>query len=601
LDRAADPRWCFPRAYVCLDAQTDLLDRNVNESRHQEKWILWLMVGVLLLSTALIWHDLGAREVLGRDENATITKLDQPNLKATLVATSIKVTGQPGNMQPLYFLLQYLFWPLVRRSAFMLRYLPSAFGLLGVVLTYKLGEALVNREVGLVGALLSALLPLHVRYAQIARPYSLLALLSLASACFLVRGLTTSRPLHWVGFVLTAVLNFYTHYNSLFVLAAEGLCAGIIWLATVVVVWKKRQPAHLLVGPVVGFVTVGILCMPGLLRLLRLPWVELGTGIEPGTGVMVELTVPFFRHFMYMTGLKTIQVQNLFFGLVLLGLLAVLYRRGWQAALFAVVWLAVPFVALALMPVPRPFEERYVIFVMPVALLLIAQGVVTVGEVLGHLVRRWNIRGAPWAVTAALSIGLALLLLAPLREYYGNNRSADRLDQTLIVVERHARSGDVIVISPRFFLRPLSVEGVDALYLTEHLSPAELNNLASSYQRIWLLCSSYLPPIELQEPADQWLQSHLDQLVRVPIKAINTLAFGSVASTDAEANLQHRIPVLEDLAQRSAGKYEAWLRHDLLADAYLALGELHASHGEPALAEEYKNRAEEVRAAAPPP
>jgi hypothetical protein len=559
------------------------------------------MVGVLLVSTALIWHELGAREVLGRDENATITKLDQPNLKATLVATSIKVTGQAGNMQPLYFLLQYLFWPLVRRSAFMLRYLPSAFGLLGVVLTYKLGEALVNREVGLVGAILTTLLPLHVRYAQIARPYSLLALLSLASAYFLMRGLTTNRPLHWVGFVLTAMLNFYTHYNALFVLAAEGLYTSIIWLATAVAAWRKRQPAQLLVGPVVSFAAVGILCMPGLLRFLRLPWVELGTGIEPGTGVMAELTVPFFRHFMYMSGLKTIQIQNLFFGLVLLGLLAALYRRRWRTALFTVVWLAVPFVALVLMPVPRPFEERYVIVVMPVAFVLIGQAVATVGEVLGRPVRRWNIRGTRWAVIAAFSIGLALLLTTPLRDYYGNNRSADRLEQALVVVERYARSGDVIVISPRFFLRPLSLKGPDVLYLTEHLSPAELDTLASNYERIWLLCSSYLPPIELQEPADRWLQSHLDELVRVPIKAINTLAFGSLASADAEANLQHRIAVLEDLAQRSAGKYEAWLRHDLLADAYLALGELYASHGEPTLAAEYKDKANEARAAAPPP
>ena len=559
------------------------------------------MAGVLLLSATLYWHDLGAREVLGRDENATITKLDQPSLKATLVATSIKVTGQPGNMQPLYFLLQSLFWPLVRRSPFVLRYLPSACGLLGVALTFKLGEKLVNHEVGLVGALLTTLLPLHVRYAQIARPYSLLALLSLASAYFLLRGLTTNRPLHWVGFVLTAVLNFYTHYNSLFVLAAEGLYTGVIWLAAIVAVWRKRQPPHLLVGPFVGFVTVGILCLPGLLRLLRLPWVELGTGIEPGTGVLVELTVPFFRHFMYMSGLKTILIQNLFFSLILLGLLALLCRRRWQVALFTIAWLAVPFVALALMPVPRPFEERYVIFVMPVAFLLLGQAVVTVGEVLSRLARRWNLGGTRGAVIATFSIGLALLLVAPMHDYYSSNRSADRLEQTLIVVERHAQSGDVIVISPRFFLRPLSVKGVDALYLTEHLSPTELNNLASSYQRIWLLCSSYLPPIELQEPADRWLQSHLDKLVRVPIKAINTLAFGSVASTNAEANLQHRIAVLQDLAQRSAGKYEAWLRHDLLADAYLALGEFHASHGEPVLAAEYADRAKEVRAAAPPP
>jgi hypothetical protein len=74
---------------------------------------LGLLTSLLLLSAALNWHDLGTREVLGKDENATITKLDQPSISAVLDVTHIKVTGQPGNMQPLYFLVHYLFWPMV--------------------------------------------------------------------------------------------------------------------------------------------------------------------------------------------------------------------------------------------------------------------------------------------------------------------------------------------------------------------------------------------------------------------------------------------------------------------------------------------------------
>ena len=117
-------------------------EKTVNAGGIARDWALWLMVGLLLLSAALVWHDLGTREVLGRDENATITKLDQPNLQAVLAATYMKVTGQPGNMQPLYFLLQYPLWPLIGRNAFVFRFLPSAIGLLVVALTYKLGEAL---------------------------------------------------------------------------------------------------------------------------------------------------------------------------------------------------------------------------------------------------------------------------------------------------------------------------------------------------------------------------------------------------------------------------------------------------------------------------
>jgi len=35
-------------------------------------------------------------------------------------------------MQPLYFVLEFYVWPLVHRSAFMLRFLSSAFALLAV-------------------------------------------------------------------------------------------------------------------------------------------------------------------------------------------------------------------------------------------------------------------------------------------------------------------------------------------------------------------------------------------------------------------------------------------------------------------------------------
>jgi hypothetical protein len=68
----------------------------VNPGRIGNNWALWLMVGLLLVGAALVWHDLGTREVLGRDENATITKLDQPNPQAVLEATYMKVVHAAG-------------------------------------------------------------------------------------------------------------------------------------------------------------------------------------------------------------------------------------------------------------------------------------------------------------------------------------------------------------------------------------------------------------------------------------------------------------------------------------------------------------------------
>jgi 4-amino-4-deoxy-L-arabinose transferase-like glycosyltransferase len=575
----------------------------LNERRRANSWT-WLVAGLLLLSAALVWHDLGAHEVLGRDENATILKLDQPDLKSMLQVVPIKVTGQPGYMQPLYFVLEYYVWPLVHRSAFMLRFLSSAFGLLAVAVTYRLGRALWGREAGLIGAFLTALLPLHLQYSQIARPYSLLALLSLASAYFLVRAWATHRPVYWVGFALAGAFSFYTHYNALFVLASEALFTATLWLAALVAAWQKRRHSlrsGRLVGPLLGWLALGVLCAPGLIQLAGLPWAGLRGGGETGAEVTVQLSAQFFAGFMANSGLASPWLRGLIAGLMAVGLAAGLYRRRWQAALLTVLWLALPFVILAVIKSPRPFVERYLIFVPPMALLLAGQGVAAIGRGLAAWgpLRRNRLAWLGAAATVAFCAGLALLLARPLNAYYAENRAVDRLGETVVVVERNARAGDAVIVSPRFFIRPLAVTGADVLYLTQHLSPAGLDELAARYDRIWLLYTSNLP-VELQEPLDQWYLAHRDKFAQVPIKAITALAYRNLALADPEANLQDRIALLEELAP-SDHKAEAWLRHGILADAYQALSALYAGQGRSDLAGEYQKRAEETRAEVPSP
>jgi hypothetical protein len=316
----------------------------------------------------------------------------------------------------------------------------------------------------------------------------------------------------------------------------------------------------------------------------------------------------FFGRFLDKIGLSTAWLRGLVVGLMTLGLLATLYCRRWKAALFTILWLAIPFLILSVMKSPRPFVERYVIFVPPVALMLAGKGVVTLGQVGGSLVGQWDRTGSTrrarvvhWAVIAVLTAGLALLMATPLRALYAANRAADRIDRTLEVVERHAQPGDIIIISPRFFVRPLNANGAEVLYLTAHLSHSEFEDLLSRYQRAWILYTSYLPPVELQEALDQWIQARPDDFVRVPIKAITALAYHNQVLTEPEALLKDRIPVLEALARVSTGKQEAWLRYDILATTYESLAKLYADRGESSLAEEYRGRARDARATAPPP
>ncbi len=583
--------------------------RGARSGTGKEYWTWLPLIFVLLLGSALLWHDLGAREVLGRDENATILKLDLPDLQAVLDASGLKANGQPSSMQPFYFLAQFPFWPMVEQSAFVLRFLPSIFALLAIALAGKLGSVLWSREAGVAGALLLALLPLHVKYGQIVRPYTLLSMLSLASAYSLVQALRTNRPAPWIGFVVTATLNIYTHFNSSFVLLAEGIFASIVWLVTVVVVFRKRQGEgqttrargyRRLAAPILAFLMVGALCIPALARLLELRWIGAGN-VDLSAAIIVEFTRPFFHSFLYKIGLTTPWLRGLVLGLMAVGLGATLYHRRWQAALLAILWLAIPFVALSAIKSPRPFAERYLIFVPPMALLLAGEGTAAAGRLVAKLGQRQASKVLQWATITAISVVLALLFVSPLSDYYAANRASHRLDRSLAVMEQDARPGDVVVVSPRFLVRPLAVDGADVLYLSEHPSQAELDELASQYERMWILYTSYVVPAEMQEPLDRWVQAQESEFAQVRIKASTTIAYRNRSLTDAEEILLDRASLLKRMAEVSEGRNEAWQRYSLLASTYQALSELYDSRGESELARECQNRAEEARETAPPP
>ncbi len=575
----------------------------MNREKGNLHWALIGMVALLLLTTALVWHDLAVHEVLGRDENLTIIKVHQPDLKALLAASRVKASGDPTAMPPLYFFAQYFFWPLVQRNTFMLRFLSSVAAILTVVFTYKLASVLLAsgrfastaRTVGLVAGLLTILLTITVRYAQIARPYTFLTLFSMASAYFVIQAQKSNRPAHWAGFVCASTLNIYNHYVGLFVLAAEGLFIGVFWLIDLFAVLRRQRSPRILIGPVLGFLMVGLLSLPSLMRLIQIP--EVGTRGQP----QVELTVAFFHRLLYKLGLVTPWLRGLVLGLMAVGLLAAARLRQWKVILLSALWMAVPLLALSVLRTPRPFAERYLIFLPPVAFLLVGMGVVALGILLSQMAPSRRRPAVQWAVDGLLSAILVLSLVPSLRSYYQANRAVDRLDLTLQIVETSAQPGDLILVSSRFFVRPLKANGAQTLYLADDLTPAEFQTLLADYQRIWVLYTSYLPSQELQEPMDQWIQTRFDHFVRVPIKAITALALYHNPQIAAEARWKNAIPILEQLAEVSVGNQEAWLRYDALAAAHDSLSRVYAQRGDSIRAKEHRDQAKEIRATAPKP
>ncbi|MDD5109028.1 MAG: glycosyltransferase family 39 protein [Candidatus Omnitrophica bacterium] len=114
------------------------------------------------------------------------------------------------------------FWSLLSgRNEFTLRLFSVVFGIAAIWLIYKFGLKIFGQKTALIAAFLLAISPIHIYYSQELRPYSLILLISLGSALFLLKALEKGALAFWTGYVILNVLNIYLHYMTIFFLFAQ--------------------------------------------------------------------------------------------------------------------------------------------------------------------------------------------------------------------------------------------------------------------------------------------------------------------------------------------------------------------------------------------
>ncbi|OLP20342.1 hypothetical protein BST81_00990 [Leptolyngbya sp. 'hensonii'] len=138
---------------------------------------------------------------------------------------------------PLYPILAryWLLW--FGNSVTVLRSLSVVFGLLLIPCIYWLSWELFRSPLlGLLAALLMAVSPIHIYYAQEARLYSLFTLLTLLSAIALLRAIRLKTRMAWLIYGLTLVLGLYSYLFFIFVaigyLGYVFFLEGFCWTRT---------------------------------------------------------------------------------------------------------------------------------------------------------------------------------------------------------------------------------------------------------------------------------------------------------------------------------------------------------------------------------
>lgn len=192
---------------------------------------LGLLARLYRLPSQSVWHD----------EFLALCHFNAPDLSRHLALMDLYM---PLNMKsPLYYVLQYWFARHVSDSLLALRLMAVAFGVLCIPMLFLLVRRICGGRPALFAALLLAVSPQHVWYAQEVRSYALSCLLAMGSSYCFWRAVEGGGRRWWAASLLVNALLPWAHLMFSLAVFAEGCYLLGRWRAKPLktVVWAALQ------------------------------------------------------------------------------------------------------------------------------------------------------------------------------------------------------------------------------------------------------------------------------------------------------------------------------------------------------------------------
>ena len=394
---------------------------------------------------------------------------------------------------PLYYLLLHAWLGWAGASEYTLRFPSLLAGVLTIALLYRLGRDLLSPPAVAAAAILAAVSPYLIWYAQEARIYALLGCLSASTLLLLWRAVRRPSRRAWCRFALLLLAALYTHAYALFLLL---VCAA--WLLVVRATgatgrrgWRGAAPGVAL--PV----------------LLYLPWLAatLRHGDHGGWRAPTDLaqvarvSAAAFAHNGFLSGARGDALTLAEVLLAAAGLaLAARYGRGRRpGAALLLLALVLPALAVATLSRREPiFGVNYVIGQAPVFLLAVAAGVAL------------PLRAAWLGLPGALVLAAGSLLALQQGRLDPTFRHEDFRDAARYV-ERAAAPGDTVVLLAEYARLPFGYyyrgSAQVAPFSGNPERPGEsLQPLADQSRVLWLLLS-HAEQVDPKGQVKAWLDA----------------------------------------------------------------------------------------------
>jgi len=276
---------------------------------------------------------------------------------------------------PLFNFLIY-FWAYIGQNEFNLRLLSFIFGILSIILIYKVGKLLFDEKVGLISAFLISFSPFHIYYSQELTQYTLMTFLALCSVYYLICSLKGNNVYSWVKFIFFTSLSLYSSYVFFFLIIMENLFFFFLyarygkfirrWLLSQLAILLLYSPWLMMISAQFSFLS--FLSVDSQLAVVG--WVPEGSLAHIfqtlrlfNVGYNADFIVQFFACL-------------LFFPLLLAGIIININKEKEKIWLL-ILWLFIPMIlSILFSKIIHTFTYRNFILAMPAYYILIASGMV---------------------------------------------------------------------------------------------------------------------------------------------------------------------------------------------------------------------------------
>jgi uncharacterized membrane protein len=158
-----------------------------------------------------------------------LQKYQSPNLEKSAIDTIKGLALEESQVVPLYFVMVRFWAGLFGNSLAVMRSLSAFISVLAFPCLYWLCQELFESSLtGWVAIALIAISPVHLLYAQDARPYSLWILITILSSAVLLRTLRVKTKTSWSFYGATVTLGLYTQLFFALVAIGHGIYVAAI-------------------------------------------------------------------------------------------------------------------------------------------------------------------------------------------------------------------------------------------------------------------------------------------------------------------------------------------------------------------------------------